>query len=62
MMRSLGMKKSVHRRIGGLEKKVLKIIYDNDVHRRIGGLETPLITLSALNFVHRRIGGLEMCS
>ena len=50
---------SVHRRTGGLEKRVIRQRIDDGVHRRTGGLENLSDLLRTKFTVHRRTGGLE---
>ncbi len=50
---------NVHRRKGGLERKVHPKGNRDFVHRRKGGLENQLDSFARKCGVHRRKGGLE---
>ena len=52
-------RKSVARRVGGLESKLTFGTIVDIVARRVGGLETTLQSLAAQGGVARRVGGLE---
>ena len=52
-------RRSVNRRVGGLEDIWLKLRHYRRVNRRVGGLEANAWTTGAKRFVNRRVGGLE---